>query len=72
MTRREENLPTYLHPHFTSLRGSNLNVRDVEGLLGLPGHGSLAGDHLAVGGGQVVQKSRGTAGHGEIDLLMEM
>ena len=63
---REDNVATYLHPHFTSLRGSNLNVRDVEGLLGLPGHGGLAGDGLAVGGGQAVDEG---GGHGADKVL---
>ena len=60
------NVATYLHPHFPCLGRSNLDVRDVEGLLGLPGHGGLAGDGLAVGGGQAVDEGRG---HGADKVL---
>ena len=42
-------LKTNLNPDFSSLWRIHLNVNDVQRLLGLPGHGGLAGDGLAVG-----------------------
>ena len=39
-----------------------LNVGDVQRLLGLPGHGGLAGDDLAAGGGEGVQEALGNHG----------
>ena len=40
---------TNLDPNFSSLWRIHLDVNNVKRLLGLPGHGSLAGDGLAVG-----------------------
>ena len=42
-------LKTNLNPDFSSLWRIHLDVDDVKRLLGLPGHGCLAGDSLAVG-----------------------
>ena len=50
---------TNLDPNFSSLWRIHLDVNDVQRLLGLPGHGSLAGDDLALSLFELVQEGLG-------------
>lgn len=46
------------------MRRSNLDLGDIEGLLGFPGHRSLALDHLALGGLELGPKGLRKSGSG--------